>query len=106
MALGGIDWTLQRVPVHGHGAVCPQNLDRMIAARRLTAGRIKMNIVSPQQLKLEVDGANAVSALLLRPSGTQACFIFAHGAGAGMTHEFMERVATGLYDRGIATLRY
>jgi len=78
----------------------------MIAARRLTAGRIKMNIVSPQQLKLEVDGANAVSALLLRPSGTQACFIFAHGAGAGMTHEFMERVATGLYDRGIATLRY
>ena len=78
----------------------------MIAARRLTAGRIKMNIVSPQQLKLEVNGANAVSALLLRPSGTQACFIFAHGAGAGMTHEFMERVATSLYDRGIATLRY
>ena len=64
-----------------------------------------MNAVSPQQLKIEVDGANAVSALLL-PSAARACFIFAHGAGAGMTHEFMAQVAAGLYDHGIATLRY
>jgi predicted alpha/beta-hydrolase family hydrolase len=35
-----------------------------------------------------------------------ACFVFAHGAGAGMTHPFMEQVATGLAERGIATLRY
>ena len=59
-----------------------------------------------QHHKLNVDSANAVSALLLRPPSAQACFVFAHGAGAGMTHEFMEWVATGLYDRGIATLRY
>jgi uncharacterized protein len=65
-----------------------------------------MNVVSPQQLKLRVDSANSVSALLLRPSRARACFIFAHGAGAGMTHEFMETVAAGLFDRGIATLRY
>jgi predicted alpha/beta-hydrolase family hydrolase len=36
----------------------------------------------------------------------RACFVFAHGAGAGMTHPFMEQVAGGLCDRGIATLRY
>ena len=66
----------------------------------------EMNAVSPQPLKLNVDGANAVSALLLRPSAAQACFVFAHGAGAGMTHVFMEQVASGLGDRGIATLRY
>ncbi|MGZ5874789.1 MAG: alpha/beta hydrolase family protein [Bradyrhizobium sp.] len=65
-----------------------------------------MDIASPQQLKLRVDGANDVSALLLRPSSARACFIFAHGAGAGMTHEFMEAVAAGLCERGIATLRY
>jgi|ERR1700687_732853 len=65
-----------------------------------------MNAVSPQKLELKVDSANAVSALLLRPSGARACFVFAHGAGAGMTHEFMELVAAGLCDRGIATLRY
>src|ERR1700693_1068128 len=65
-----------------------------------------MSLVSPQQLKLKVDSANDVSALLLRPSAARACFVFAHGAGAGMTHPFMEQVATGLCDRGIATVRY
>jgi uncharacterized protein len=65
-----------------------------------------MNVVSPQTLKLKVGSANSVSALLLRPSEARACFIFAHGAGAGMTHAFMELVAAGLCDRGIATLRY
>ena len=65
-----------------------------------------MNAVRPQELKLKVDGANVVSALLLRPPSTQACLVFAHGAGAGMTHPFMELVGCGLYDRGIATLRF
>jgi predicted alpha/beta-hydrolase family hydrolase len=36
----------------------------------------------------------------------RACFVLAHGAGAGMTHPFMEQVAAGLAERGIATLRY
>jgi predicted alpha/beta-hydrolase family hydrolase len=65
-----------------------------------------MNVANLQKLKLNVDSANAVSALLLLPPSARACFVFAHGAGAGMTHEFMEKVATGLCDRGIATLRY
>jgi len=65
-----------------------------------------MNVVRPQHSRLKVDGANAVSALLLRPPEARACFVFAHGAGAGMTHEFMERVSSGLCDRGVATLRY
>jgi predicted alpha/beta-hydrolase family hydrolase len=65
-----------------------------------------MTVVSPQKLKLNVDGADSVSALLLRPSSARACYVFAHGAGAGMTHPFMEQVATGLYERDIATLRY
>ena len=69
-------------------------------------GESEMNAVRPQELKLKVDGANVVSALLLRPPSTQACLVFAHGAGAGMTHPFMELVASGLYDRGIATLRF
>lgn len=65
-----------------------------------------MNVLSPQELKLQIDSADAVSALLLRPPSAQACFVFAHGAGAGMAHAFMERTASGLYDHGIATLRY
>ena len=65
-----------------------------------------MSAVSPQQLKLAVDGGNEVSALLLQPPDARACFVFAHGAGAGMTHDFMAKVATGLCDLGVATLRY
>jgi len=65
-----------------------------------------MSSISPQQLKLDVDSANTVSALLLQPGSARACFVFAHGAGAGMTHASMAQAAAGLYDRGIATLRY
>ena len=64
-----------------------------------------MTTASPQPLAIEVGKSAAVSALLLRPERAQACFVFAHGAGAGMTHHFMETVATGLAARGIATLR-
>jgi predicted alpha/beta-hydrolase family hydrolase len=65
-----------------------------------------MGELSAQQLKFRVDSANEVSALLLRPADARACFVFAHGAGAGMTHRFMEQVAVGLGERGVATLRY
>ena len=64
-----------------------------------------MTAASPQPLKIEA-GSAIVSALLLRPDHARACFVFAHGAGAGMTHAFMEEAATGLAARGIATLRY
>lgn len=60
----------------------------------------------PQKLVIELANATSVSALLLRPPRARACFVFAHGAGAGMTHEFMESVAAGLAERDVATLRY
>ena len=47
-----------------------------------------------------------VSALFVRPAMASACYVLAHGAGAGMTHPFLEAVASELDDRGIATLRY
>lgn len=65
-----------------------------------------MKIVDPQKLEIAVGKADTISALLLRPARARACFVFAHGAGAGMTHSFMEKVAAGLGERGVATLRY
>ena len=47
-----------------------------------------------------------MSALLIRPEKARACYVFAHGAGAGMRHASMEAIAAGLAERGIATLRY
>jgi uncharacterized protein len=58
------------------------------------------------QQTLHVDDRHEVSALSLCPPGAKGCFVFAHGAGAGMTHPSMEGVAQALSDVGIATLRY
>jgi len=52
------------------------------------------------------ESAGAVSTLLLRPRDARALLLLAHGAGAGMRHRFMERIADELAGRGIATLRY
>jgi predicted alpha/beta-hydrolase family hydrolase len=65
-----------------------------------------MRVTIPQAHKLETDSAGTVSALLLRPEAARTCFVFAHGAGAGMGHAFMERVSADLCDRDIATFRY
>jgi predicted alpha/beta-hydrolase family hydrolase len=47
-----------------------------------------------------------VSGLLVVPFRASACFVFAHGAGAGMAHPFMAAAAAELAERGIASLRY
>src|SRR5712671_180662 len=62
--------------------------------------------LAPQKLSIGIGKAGSVSALLMRPAQARACFVFAHGAGAGMTHSFMAAVADGLCERGVASLRY
>lgn len=47
-----------------------------------------------------------MNMLLDGPARPRALYVFAHGAGAGMTHPFMADVAHGLAERGIATFRY
>ena len=47
-----------------------------------------------------------VSGLLLAPADARACYVVAHGAGAGMAHPFMQAIAAGFAERDIATLRY
>jgi predicted alpha/beta-hydrolase family hydrolase len=55
---------------------------------------------------ITVDGTNRVSGLLQMPRDPRACYVMAHGAGAGMAHPFMQAVADALAGRGVATLRY
>ena len=45
-------------------------------------------------------------SLLEAPAGASACYVFAHGAGAGMHHSFMAVLAQALAARGIASLRF
>jgi predicted alpha/beta-hydrolase family hydrolase len=59
-----------------------------------------------QEITLSIDATHRVSALLIAPPDAFACYVLAHGAGAGMTHPSMQAVAVGLGERAIATLRY
>src|SRR6476469_1817416 len=65
-----------------------------------------MKAPDAQSLRIEINPDEAVSALLIQPAQARACYVFAHGAGAGMAHASMETIAAGLGERGIATLRY
>jgi uncharacterized protein len=58
------------------------------------------------KLRFEASPGRQVTALLLRPAGAQWLYVFAHGAGAGMQHRFMEAASALLAGHGIATLRY
>src|SRR5205085_1139425 len=60
----------------------------------------------PVNLTINVSESRHVSALLDAPANPRACYVLAHGAGAGMTHPFLAAVASGLVARGIACLRY
>jgi hypothetical protein len=59
-----------------------------------------------EPLTLAVEGVAEVSALFRHPAKARACYVLAHGAGAGMEQPFMRAVALELATRGIATLRY
>jgi predicted alpha/beta-hydrolase family hydrolase len=58
------------------------------------------------ELRFQVEGGAEVPALLNRPTGARRILVLAHGAGAGMSHPFMEDLSSRLANISIATLRY
>ena len=65
-----------------------------------------MKAATPQSVAIDIGDGGRVSGLLQAPREARACYVLAHGAGAGMTHPFIAAIAQGLADRGVATLRY
>jgi uncharacterized protein len=59
-----------------------------------------------ERLRFGVESGGEVSALLSRPAKARRILVLAHGAGAGMSHPFMEMLADELAGIGAATLRY
>ena len=59
-----------------------------------------------QPISIPLDGAAPVSGLLQGPTQPSACYVMAHGAGAGMRHAFMVTMANALAVESIATLRF
>jgi predicted alpha/beta-hydrolase family hydrolase len=58
------------------------------------------------KLRVAVEDAGDVSALLMLPKEARVMLALAHGAGAGMTHPFVAALAAELAAVGVATLRY
>jgi predicted alpha/beta-hydrolase family hydrolase len=65
-----------------------------------------MSAQTSKAASIAVSDETRVSGLLQSPARPRACYVLAHGAGAGMNHPFMAAVADGLAERGVATLRY
>ena len=59
-----------------------------------------------REFAIRIDAERGTSGLLIAPANASVCYVFAHGAGAGMRHPFMEAVARELAERNVATLRY
>ena len=59
-----------------------------------------------EKLRIVVPGNAEVSALLVRPPTARWLLVLGHGAGAGMAHPFLEKLAKELAEAGVATLRY
>ena len=65
-----------------------------------------MTSEAPQHVSITINDTQRISGLLNAPPKARVCYVMAHGAGAGMQHPFMDAVAKGLAERGVATLRY
>ena len=65
-----------------------------------------MNVIETKPVRISLLDGGYVSGLFQSPPKAKACYVFAHGAGAGMNHAFMAAAAEGLSERGIAALRY
>lgn len=62
--------------------------------------------VQVEREAIEIGAGASVSGFLRKPASARAIYVFAHGAGAGMSHAFMEDVSVTLAQHGIATLRF
>ena len=98
--------------------------ERKRAAGRVAAGRDRRQAAGDgERAALAARGAPAAAVpaaavpaaeidlaghpgLLVRPAAARALYVLAHGAGAGMRHEFLAAIAAALAARDVATLRW
>ena len=59
-----------------------------------------------RRITIEGEGHPPVSGIMVGAPDTTALLVLGHGAGAPMTHPFMDALASALAGEGISTLRY
>ncbi|MDX1629777.1 MAG: alpha/beta fold hydrolase [Fulvivirga sp.] len=63
--------------------------------------------ITTEEVKIDIDvKPGVISGIFYIPKQMKALLVLAHGAGAGMTHPFMEGLAAHLAEHGIGTLRF
>src|SRR6185369_2229900 len=63
--------------------------------------------ITIRQVSIHIsDSIGKISALIEIPAAPKAVLTLAHGAGAGMTHRFMETLSNQLAEKSIAVLRF
>jgi predicted alpha/beta-hydrolase family hydrolase len=62
--------------------------------------------MNPLSLTVPFSPGGPLAALLDSPPSPFACYVLAHGAGAGMDHAFLAELAQRLCGQGIAVLRF
>jgi predicted alpha/beta-hydrolase family hydrolase len=78
-----------------------------LCLRNLKAASVTSRSPDVDDLRtFEVADGVRVAARLELPPAARACYVLAHGAGAGMDHPFMRATARQLATLGIGTLRY
>jgi predicted alpha/beta-hydrolase family hydrolase len=58
------------------------------------------------ETRIQLPNGDTVSALYSRPTRAHYLLLLAHGAGAGMSHPFLEALSRELNSAGVATFRY
>lgn len=59
-----------------------------------------------RRITIEGEGHPAVSGMMVEAANAAGLLVLGHGAGAPMTHPFMEALASALAAEGVSTLRY
>ena len=59
-----------------------------------------------RSVSISLDAEKAVSGIWDAPSGAKACMVLAHGAGAAMDSEWMNKMADGLGKAGLRVIRF
>lgn len=62
--------------------------------------------MTPTSFTVSLSSGESISAEAYTPEKTEAVYIFAHGAGAGMNHAFMKELSRELATLHITTLRF
>ena len=65
-----------------------------------------MNLTTRNLKFIASKSSGEVSGILILPEKPKFLLLFAHGAGVGMKHPFMEKVSNYLAEENIGTLRY